>query len=87
MAFGPSLIRFLRRPTERHCSGQVPKKAVECWIELCTSFRPVSVRRVGQATPHLPLINGVSNLLRQFVREPTRETNDPSFAFLFLLQS
>jgi len=41
MAFGLSLIRFLRRPSEASLLSAGPEKAAECWIELCTSFRLV----------------------------------------------
>jgi len=44
MAFGPSPIRFLRRPSEAPLLNAGPEKAVECWSELCASlpliFRP-----------------------------------------------
>ena len=38
MAFGPSPIRFLRRPSEAPLLSAGPEKAVECWSELGASF-------------------------------------------------
>src|SRR6266853_5783141 len=46
MAFGPSPIRFLRRPSEPPLLGAGPEKAVECWGELCASF-PLIFRPSG----------------------------------------
>jgi hypothetical protein len=38
MAFGPSSIRFLHRPSEAPLLNTGPEKAVECWSELGASF-------------------------------------------------
>jgi hypothetical protein len=37
MAFGPSPIRFLRRPSEAPLLSAGPEKVVECWRELGAS--------------------------------------------------
>ena len=46
MAFGPTPMRFLRRPGEAPLLSAGPQKAVECWSELGASF-PLIFRPSG----------------------------------------
>src|SRR5258708_37313716 len=46
MAFGPSPIRFLHRPSEAPLLSAGPEKAAECWSELGASF-PLIFRPSG----------------------------------------
>src|SRR5437588_12177675 len=52
MVFGPSPIRFLRRPSEAPLLGAGPEKAVECWAGASSAQASLSFsgRRVAWGT-------------------------------------
>jgi ketosteroid isomerase-like protein len=49
MAFGPSPIRFLRRPSQAPLLSAAPEKAVECWTEL-TRDRWMKITKASSRT-------------------------------------